>query len=87
MERNEKGPRERRRREIHSETQSNRIATDSPRTVLLSDMIRAGTEALLAADRQSTRVHQVAKELPTGGHLEQRQSERGGNAIEGLAKW
>lgn len=42
---------------------------NGPDTVLLTDMVAASAEGLLATDRDLLVIKQVAEELPTGGHL------------------
>ena len=43
---------------------------DGPRSVFFSDVVRAGTEGLLAADRALFGIHQVTKILPTSWGFE-----------------
>ncbi len=41
-----------------------RLTNDSPDTVFLANVVGSGTERLLAADRETASIHQVAEELP-----------------------
>ena len=45
-------------------------------------VVGAGAEGLLAADGALIRVHQVAEELPAGGHLEVLQAEALRNLVD-----
>mmetsp|Transcript_11886 Transcript_11886/g.38768 ORF Transcript_11886/g.38768 Transcript_11886/m.38768 type:complete len:668 (+) Transcript_11886:489-2492(+) len=65
--------------------------------VLLSHVVSSSAEGLLAADEGGVdglagegvraRVHQVAKELPPGGHLEVRDAQLLGDPVEGARGW
>lgn len=56
---------------------------DSPQTVLLTDVVAAGTETLLTADAQLVVVEQSAEELPAGGNLVAVQTLSLGNQVDG----
>lgn len=40
------------------------LTDDGPHAVLLTDVVRAGTERLFTADREAACVHEVAEEFP-----------------------
>lgn len=51
--------------ERQQEKSTQKLTDDSPKTILLSDVVRTGTERLLSTDGESAGVHQVTKELPS----------------------
>ena len=53
-----------------------------PQAVLLSDVVRAGAEALLTAQVAATRVHEVAEELPASGRLVAGETQLGSHSEE-----
>jgi len=56
-----------------------------PDAVFLADVAGACAEALLAADGEASRIHQVAKELPAGGDLEELHTKVDRHTVEGAS--
>lgn len=56
---------------------------DCPDTILLADVVRAGTEGFFTANGQATSIHKVTEELPTSGHLKVLEALGFGNKIDG----
>ncbi len=57
-----------------------------PEAVLLADVIGAGAEALLAAERDAPGIEQIAEELPARRRLVARDVEGLGDTVDGLAR-